>query len=224
MRPDRKNIDQNLQLPENISFREEVIWSKIQLKKKSNKPFVWIAAASVTLALMISFFFQLKEKTLIPAEAYFLTTEIKTSGFDILNVPSDLITENPDKIHDAEKNPIITDEIKKSSVASQITMEKSISIETEIITPSKNEVSLLDFESQELTKETNNALSLSAQRLKVNLDKVDLQREIPEKVIFQTKNLADFFGANRSTTLAKDMPRRQESIISILIRGNYENN
>ncbi|SNS09483.1 hypothetical protein SAMN06295967_103135 [Belliella buryatensis] len=222
MHPDRKNIDRNVNLPQGINFREDVIWGQIKRPKKNKKPVFWWVAASVVLIVSIGLFL-FSNSVNFEEDLLLTTTSQHEIGFlpipEIQKVEADEIVKKTKLSQESnipQSNPkpsilkVENAENKEADrfIADTEEIEKEIPQKTQVVEP----------------KPVETQLSPAAQRLQASLDKVNPKSKFKEKIILQRMTLAEFLGANRNLDLAKGKNINQESVLSTLIRGNYEKN
>lgn len=226
MHPNRKNIDQKVNLPEGINFREDVIWDQVKRPKKNKKPIFWWVAASVIFGLLgiAAFLFNLEKREGVKEN--FLLTEISSIDPELGQVSLKSITEKPAIKAEENKGKVIQQKVKENK---EVTLHL-ISETVDVFANDKSVAEISDqnakiLESTEIqTKKEEQTLSPAAQRLQASLDKVNPKSEFKEKIILQRMTLAEFLGANRNLDLAKGKNINQESVLSTLIRGSYEKN
>lgn len=222
MHPDRKNIDRNVNLPEGIDFREDVIWGQIKRPKKNKKPVFWWFAASVVLIVSIGLFLFSNSANF---EEDLLLTTTSQHEIGILPIP---------EIQKVEVDEIV--EKAKLSQESNIPQSKSKPSILRVENVENKEADRFIADTEEIEKEilqetqvvepkpVKTQLSPAAQRLQASLDKVNPKSKFKEKIVRQRMTLAEFLGANKNLDLAKGNNINQESVLSTLIRGNYEKN
>lgn len=226
MHPKRKNIDRNINLPEGIDFREDVIWDQIKLPNKNKKPVFWWVAASVVFGLLgiAAFLFNFDKQQGV--QENLLLTEISSINLELGQVPLLSIAEKPAILTKENKGKVIQQKvINNEEVTSKLNSEPVEVFANDKSVAAISEKDAMILEPIEIqVKEKEQTLSPAAQRLQASLDKVNPKSEFKEKIILQRMTLAEFLGADRNLDLAKGNNIIQESILSTLIRGNYEKN
>lgn len=226
MHPKRKNIDRNINLPEGIDFREDVIWDQIKLPNKNKKPVFWWVAASVVFGLLgiAAFLFNFDKQQGV--QENLLLTEISSINLELGQVPLLSIAEKPAILTKENKGKVIQQKvINNEEVTSKLNSEPVEVFANDKSVAAISEKDAMILEPIEIqVKEKEQTLSPAAQRLQASLDKVNPKSEFKEKIILQRMTLAEFLGADRNLDLAKGNNINQESILSTLIRGNYEKN
>lgn len=226
MHPKRKNIDRNINLPEGIDFLEDVIWDQIKLPNKNKKPVFWWVAASVVFGLLgiAAFLFNFDKQQGV--QENLLLTEISSINLELGQVPLLSIAEKPAILTKENKGKVIQQKvINNEEVTSKLNSEPVEVFANDKSVAEISEKDAMILEPIEIqVKEKEQTLSPAAQRLQASLDKVNPKSEFKEKIILQRMTLAEFLGADRNVDLAKGNNINQESILSTLIRGNYEKN
>lgn len=226
MHPKRKNIDRNINLPEGIDFLEDVIWDQIKLPNKNKKPVFWWVAASVVFGLLgiAAFLFNFDKQQGV--QENLLLTEISSINLELGQVPLLSIAEKPAILTKENKGKVIQQKvINNEEVTSKLNSEPVEVFANDKSVAEISEKDAMILEPIEIqVKEKEQTLSPAAQRLQASLDKVNPKSEFKEKIILQRMTLAEFLGADRNLDLAKGNNINQESILSTLIRGNYEKN
>lgn len=222
MHPDRKNIDRNVNLPEGINFREDVIWDQIKRPKKNKKPVFWWFAASVVLIVSIGLFLFSNSSNF---EEDLLLTTSSQHEIGILPIP-EIQKVDADEIVEKVKLSQESNIPQSKSKPSILRVENVENKEADrfIVDTEEIEKEILQEIQVVETKSVEAQLSPAAQRLQASLDKVNPKSEFKEKIILQRMTLAEFLGANRNVDLAKGKNINQESVLSTLIRGSYEKN
>lgn len=226
MHPKRKNIDRNINLPEGIDFLEDVIWDQIKLPNKNKKPVFWWVAASVVFGLLgiAAFLFNFDKQQGV--QENLLLTEISSINLELGQVPLLSIAEKPAILTKENKGKVIQQKvINNEEVTSKLNSEPLEVFANDKSVAEISEKDAMILEPIEIQiKEKEQTLSPAAQRLQASLDKVNPKSEFKEKIILQRITLAEFLGADRNLDLAKGNNINRESILSTLIRGNYEKN
>ncbi|SDC58203.1 hypothetical protein SAMN04488104_100226 [Algoriphagus faecimaris] len=170
---DIKNIDKKAALPEEIEFRKELVWGKVQTRKKSKLTIFWpwVVAALVVIGFGLSFLGRV-ETPEIPVEENILTE--KNSGYDLPKL------ENP-TLEPQESDVII----KKSSF--QAIKSNKIEIKSEVREKISDEIPIFNsafpesLEPREIASseqfdaplQEEKQLSLAASRLQRSIKKMN---------------------------------------------------
>lgn len=216
---DIKNIDKKAALPEDIDFRKEMIWEKIQTRKKSKLRvfWPWMVAAMVILGFGLSF---LKSSKPVEIEGQ----EIKLIASDPIPVLPKL--ENPvvefqgpdligkripvqkTEVKEIETNPELNEKISdRDSVFRSTFFESSKSVE----------IAALELSDTRLNQEK--PLSPAATRLKRSLQKMNKENVPDQTIVVEKFNLLRELQGYPLEASAKQNPT---SIYNQIIKGKNE--
>lgn len=238
MHPNRKNIDQEAQLPKGVLFNEEAIWNSVQLpQKKKPKTWLWVAAASIT-ALLIGWLTQENApdslETIIAAEN---VTEEKTNYTKSEELSfKEPIQEN--QLTEVVKSPsIIQNTLPKVLAKDDSLEEKQNSIESPSSTTiAKKDTVVQESQQYQLVAETANtkttgpsidevvleSLSPAARRLQANLQAQQKDLPVKEIEISEPFRLQDIWATK--TYISNNQRSRNESFITTLTTKTHEKN
>ncbi|GHB29657.1 hypothetical protein [Mongoliitalea lutea] len=239
MHPNRKNIDQEAQLPKGVLFNEEAIWNSVQLPQKK-KPKTWlrVAAASIT-ALFIGWWLTQENapdslETIIAAEN---VTEEKTNYTKSEELSfKEPIQEN--QLSEIVKSPSIVQNMLPKVLAKDDSLEeKQNSIESPSLTTiAKKDTVTKESQQHQLVAETTKpkasgpsidevvleSLSPAARRLQANLQAQQKELPVKEIEISEPFRLQDIWATK--PYVSNNQRSRNESFITTLTTKTHEKN
>lgn len=239
MHPDRKNIDQESELPKGIHFDENAIWNSVQLpKKKKPKAWFWVAAASVTI-LLIDWWLtretptttlapmiaskSLPEATTNPKDSEMLALEETTKEIQLSQREGTAIS-NPNQTEKMEVK-INLPEVPKSVTENQpIKNPENKDILLQEIQPNQlvAETATAKPTGVSLEKVTQESLSPAARRLQANLQAQQIDLPVKEIEINEPFRLLDMWATK--FYVSNNQPQRNESLFTTLTTKNHEKN
>ena len=186
---DIKNIDKEAGLPEGIEFRKELVWEKIQTRKKSKLRLFWpwMVAAMVILGFGLSF---LKNSKPVEVTGQEIELISKWQSEDLPIVQNQEIPiEEPEIILENPSLTLVEKEEIKPRSKSGIETQLEVTFFRSSILDSAKSIGLASMEPLNLQVSVDKPLSPAASRLQKTLDRMNKGQKIEETLIVEKFNL-----------------------------------
>jgi hypothetical protein len=216
---DIKNIDKKAALPEDIDFRKEMIWEKIQTRKKSKLRLFWpwMVAAMVILGFGLSFLKNSKPVEIAGQEIDLMASN-SVHDFPELENPV-LDFQAPDLIE--RRIPVQKTEVKEiaKQPETKAVFSDEISIFKSIVAEPIKPLEIASNEQLYSDLHEEKKLSPAAMRLKRSLQKMDKEKAPDQTLIVEKFNLIQEL---ETYPLQASTGQKSTSIYNQLIKGKNE--
>lgn len=216
---DIKNIDKKAALPEGIDFRKELIWKKIQTRKKSKLRvfWPWLVAAMVILGFGLSFLKNSKPVE-IEGQEIDLIASNSVHDFPILENPV-LEFQDPELIE--KRIPVQKTEVKEiaKQPETKAVFSDEISIFKSIVAKPIKPLKIASNEQLYSDLHEEKKLSPAAMRLKRSLQKMDKEKAPDQTLIVEKFNLLQEL---ETYPFQASTGQKSTSIYNQLIKGKNE--
>lgn len=211
-----KNIDEEIQLPRELEFRQEAVWNKIQTKKErspSNAIFYWFGAASVAFLLGLFFFGTEKEEVddsqmITGRSTKEVIFDLKTEKTPFLN-----IDESPNQIEVAQKR--LSDE--RKGVVENLTEDSTLTIFPRKVA----QIEVLQLNDLEVIEEKQKELSPAALHLQKSLAKLNKDKSADQVLFVEKFNLLNELNIGKVQASTNTLPN---SIFQSIKKESNEKN